>query len=581
MSKRFDANTVLCNEIFDQKSGIYEIPDFQRPYSWGKDEVNQLFQDLYEAWKETKRSYYLGPIILVEDHPKQQEKSDEKQKNKRLKIIDGQQRLTTLTILYSLFNYVFKDELMDGNKNIVKRRIYEEGLEGSTELEPYRLRLGDKWHTDFRKTVLEDVKLNEVNRFTKMADELKKKIETKFDNSEDLNSFFSFVDDKVELVKIQTTDFSDGIRVFLTINTRGKGLSLSDKVKSFLLEKTESKEERNDVVSDWRDIVDATDENFDKINSILQSYRQYLQEEKAEGTAYEELKSEFSSKGPTNIIRNFKRFAKCYLEVTENHSEIIEENKKRIFMLRKLRHDQWKTILTAAKMNDFEDFGGLLEELVAYYFSYWIAGHYSTMTENPSYKILKKIKNKDGLNEISDFIEKERKKDNIITKVRNNVNSKNVRDISPKKWPKRMLVVIEYTMATDRLVEEIQLTDKTHLEHILPNDYQAAMDDYQYWKKRFKGANPEELRNSIGNLVLLQYDINESTQNKPYNIKRKFFKGEKAPKGKEKKETCFKFTAKVADKFEDWNPENIHKNKKMVLEKYEEILNFPKNSLTQ
>jgi uncharacterized protein with ParB-like and HNH nuclease domain len=98
MPKRFSADSVLCNQSYDVRNGIYEIPDFQKPYSWEESEIEQLFQDIYHAQMNKKASYYLGPVILVQEG---------NEKNKRLKVIDGQQRLTTLTIFFTQYASIF------------------------------------------------------------------------------------------------------------------------------------------------------------------------------------------------------------------------------------------------------------------------------------------------------------------------------------------------------------------------------------------------------------------------------------------------------------------------------------------
>ena len=70
----------------------YHIPPYQRPYAWTTEETGTLFDDLYEFYRtETADNYFLGTIVLI----KEEDKS-------HADIIDGQQRLTTLTILFSV-----------------------------------------------------------------------------------------------------------------------------------------------------------------------------------------------------------------------------------------------------------------------------------------------------------------------------------------------------------------------------------------------------------------------------------------------------------------------------------------------
>lgn len=67
----------------------YVIPSYQRPYAWTEDQASELFDDLFDFYEsEPNEGYFLGSTVLI------------KQENRSLaEVIDGQQRLTTLTIL--------------------------------------------------------------------------------------------------------------------------------------------------------------------------------------------------------------------------------------------------------------------------------------------------------------------------------------------------------------------------------------------------------------------------------------------------------------------------------------------------
>lgn len=70
----------------------YHIPEYQRPYAWTSDEAGKLFDDLYDFYlSESGDNYFLGTVVLVKED-----------NNPRADVIDGQQRLTTLSILFSV-----------------------------------------------------------------------------------------------------------------------------------------------------------------------------------------------------------------------------------------------------------------------------------------------------------------------------------------------------------------------------------------------------------------------------------------------------------------------------------------------
>ena len=66
----------------------YEIPPYQRPYSWEKENVQQLLDDLFEAYEAEDKEYFIGSLITIE-----------REKDRLYDVVDGQQRLTTLNLI--------------------------------------------------------------------------------------------------------------------------------------------------------------------------------------------------------------------------------------------------------------------------------------------------------------------------------------------------------------------------------------------------------------------------------------------------------------------------------------------------
>jgi uncharacterized protein with ParB-like and HNH nuclease domain len=88
----------------------YVIPSYQRPYSWTEEETETLFEDLYSFYTDEAEdeNYFLGSIVLI--------KEDEKPLSE---VIDGQQRLTTLTILLAVITSHLSGEDRSDFKNYI------------------------------------------------------------------------------------------------------------------------------------------------------------------------------------------------------------------------------------------------------------------------------------------------------------------------------------------------------------------------------------------------------------------------------------------------------------------------------
>lgn len=119
MSKlNIDQQTI--KELFENKRSDFLIPDYQRPYAWGEEECQTLWDDIflfafpgndYSKFDSNNDEYFLGPIVTYKNKDK-------------LEIIDGQQRLTTLMLLlrafYSKFTNMQDDESKSTKEDIEK-----------------------------------------------------------------------------------------------------------------------------------------------------------------------------------------------------------------------------------------------------------------------------------------------------------------------------------------------------------------------------------------------------------------------------------------------------------------------------
>ena len=88
-------NILVGDELF------YQIPDYQRPYSWDKDNLSDLLNDLATAYESNREdTYFCGSLVLVQDSA-----------DCRLDIIDGQQRITTFTIISCVIRDIYSEYL--------------------------------------------------------------------------------------------------------------------------------------------------------------------------------------------------------------------------------------------------------------------------------------------------------------------------------------------------------------------------------------------------------------------------------------------------------------------------------------
>jgi uncharacterized protein with ParB-like and HNH nuclease domain len=142
MGTDFDSNPEDIQNLFQGRKTLYKIPDYQRPYSWQKKHIDQLWEDIYEAWKSNsdESSYFLGTVILVDDG------------DDRLDILDGQQRITTLMIFYAVLRDCFP-EMINDRSGTIERRIQDT----SGDSDRYRLETGEPKQPVFASDVLSGI----------------------------------------------------------------------------------------------------------------------------------------------------------------------------------------------------------------------------------------------------------------------------------------------------------------------------------------------------------------------------------------------------------------------------------------
>jgi uncharacterized protein with ParB-like and HNH nuclease domain len=132
MTTKIEAHDRTIGDIF---SDLYqfEIPPYQRPYAWEEEQTRELLADLLDAMDNRDVSgglYFLGSIVLVKQPAEAQ-----------ARVIDGQQRLTTLTILLS----VLRDLTTDLEHKIERRSyVYQKPSPDKGLKERYRLLLRER-----------------------------------------------------------------------------------------------------------------------------------------------------------------------------------------------------------------------------------------------------------------------------------------------------------------------------------------------------------------------------------------------------------------------------------------------------
>ena len=218
-------------------SRLFDIPVYQRSYAWEVKNLEDLWEDLY--FLEPTKQHYFGTVLLKDSKKTAQTALTTL---KRFDVIDGQQRLTTVLILFreivSQLSLVGEDQLQrdiedmerDYLKNGEHYKLNPLGADGEFFHDVVineKEFLSDDTHTlsqrriaaakdFFQRKLLEEEKRNPTT-YQAFLVELKRKV------------------DNLQVIQYQVTSDADAIRIFETVNDRGRPLSNLEKTKSFLM----------------------------------------------------------------------------------------------------------------------------------------------------------------------------------------------------------------------------------------------------------------------------------------------------------------------------------------------------------
>ncbi|GAB3489493.1 DUF262 domain-containing protein [Amycolatopsis cihanbeyliensis] len=251
--KQLEAHEVPLHKIFCSDYD-FQIPEYQRPYAWETEQTLQLLDDLIEALDRNRdEPYFLGSIVLVKDPDAP-----------AAQVIDGQQRLTTLTILYAVLRDLTRDEEFAKE---LDEMICEPGKKSRGLQRKPRLALRSRDTEFFHKYVQTSLGTRELAKVpaNAMSTEAQEAIQA---NSGVLSDklggwhenrrleLIRMLSDRTYLVVVSTSDLNSAHRIFSVMNDRGLDLSPADIFKSTIIGNLTNGQSAN-YSKKWEDAEEA------------------------------------------------------------------------------------------------------------------------------------------------------------------------------------------------------------------------------------------------------------------------------------------------------------------------------------
>lgn len=517
----------------------YSIHYYQREYMWQRKHVEELLDDLTSEFLEyysegdertavqNYGAYFMGSVVLA---------------GKENAIIDGQQRLSTLTLLLIYLKNCLKYFNKEHSK--IGEMIYSE----SFGKESFNIDVEDRVECmqalfDDKPFDTEDVNESVKNLYDRYNDIKEIFPDYKIDQDMILH-FCDWVIEKVLFIEIETETNQDAHKIFITMNDRGLSLTSTEMLKGYLLSEIVNDKKREELNGIWKDKVLALKKDDEKgdetfIKAWLRAqYAETIRDTKRGavnkdfdiiGGSFHKWVRDEKAKLGLNSTEDFELFIKKFAKFSDIYSKIrdaedsLEEKTKYVYYNSRVNftlqaqlllapmcyEDSWEVIYE--KMNLVARF---IDLLITSRITNYRSVQYNTI-KNYVFNVTKKIRRcsinelKEKLNEL--YLDFDYHPEYAIPNFRLNSFT--------KKYIKNILARItsyieEQTGVASNYVNYMAWSKNPfEIEHIISNHY-------TWFRKEFDGEEDfNNYRNNIGALLLLHKSINASLNDSKYKKK--------------------------------------------------------------
>lgn len=548
-----DAKSRSVWEILDKNK--YTLDYYQREYLWQPKHMQQFIGDLTEKFLEKYNSshprskvkeyegYFLGPIII-------------NSKDGQRSIVDGQQRLTSLTLLLIYLHHLQEnsdkpvaiDQLIFSEK--YGEKSFNMNIEDRIECMKSLLETGEYRLTGNNAHENESIR-NIVVRYQEIPDLFPAEIDTKA-----LPYFIDWLTEKVSFVEILTFSEEDAYTIFETMNDRGIQLSPADMLKGYILTKSPS-EDRKSLNEIWKnnrsgleDIVESEGIN-EKFNEFFKSFfrAKYAVsirqgKEGAENEDFEKIGTRFHQwfrdnekkiiglNTPQDFAKFIRKDLLFYMNLYKrivDYQENYNSGFEGIYNISKrdLAYSIfYPFIMSPVKFNDDLDTIDKKLRLTSTYLEFFVVFRSVNNTRyNQSsirytmYTLTKEIRDK-GVDELAELFKDRISKMDYdlsgVSALKLNKQNKNFIHFLLAKITSH----IERESGSTYLFQEY-IESKYDIEHIMPATY------FNQSKNEFKdGEEFEDYRSRLGDLLILPYRFNRSYGDKPFEEKVEHYYGQ-------------------------------------------------------
>lgn len=322
--------------LLNARTKTFLIPEYQRPYSWTSEQIDTLFNDIWdftcnEGGSDREGTYFLGSIVSYENDKREQE------------IIDGQQRITSIFLLlraiYTKLNGV--DEKTEKAKyfiNKIEPLIWKtHKLTGKVDYSSVLLnsKVISETENEVLNTILETGKIDEESEdnYSKNYNQIFKLIEEKsVENALMIYEFIYALLNQVVILPITADSQETALTIFSTLNDRGLPLSDADIFKAKIYNHLKDKDEKEEFIEKWKELEEDTQNTSESIQQLFYYYMFYLRaEENDKNSTTPGLRKYYSANKfkkllEVNILDNLRKILNLWEVITDSKKAIENES---------------------------------------------------------------------------------------------------------------------------------------------------------------------------------------------------------------------------------------------------------------
>ncbi|MDM9382808.1 DUF262 domain-containing HNH endonuclease family protein [Chlorogloeopsis sp. ULAP01] len=524
---------------------IYRVPPFQRDYSWTEENWEDLWQDILILHNHISVSHYMEAIVLQSSSTT----------DKEFTIIDGQQRLATLSIIaVAVIEKIhqFVEQKVEPEANKERQEILKRTYLGDRD--PRSLRYSSKLilnenNNNFYQSNLVNLRkplnirsLSKSNQllwqafeyFSRQLEELPEVIQ----DGEKLATFLiDTVAQRLLFIQITVEDELNAYTVFETLNARGLELTSTDLLKNYLFSLFQGPDYLQEAQRQWRRIINTV--QMEKFPEFLRYYLNLkhprVRRERLFKIVRESVKDTIQAFDLLDQLENFSGLFVALGNPNDEFWRDTPQNQPYIRELNLFRVKQVYPTLFAAYQKFFtEDFTRLLKLLVTISFRYIII---SSLNPNELESFYNEVATDIANENITNPRQVFNKLRPVYVKDEKFQQDFSLLSIATKGQKRKLIRYILCKLEADAGGKQID-EDSFSIEHILP---EAPTND---WRQIFTDAQIEEMVYRLGNLTLLEPSFNRDIGQKNYQTKKEIYQ-----------QCVYTLTRRITA--EEWTPDAI------------------------